>query len=319
MAAIRVKIEWHSVQHRWRHLPSVNKRIIWAAIAISFLIHLISWLGTGWIEHRSRSEAGRSVKIRSVSSDEKRILDQFKRDSFASRRIIETPQTPTVAPKVPASLGAQDHATERETKIKQSLINNSKGQDASNQPKVGVEKNQPKPMLSAPEPKTDSMPLIESTSGTMIVGSEKSKTRTPYERLLPDKTTDVFSKTSTGYTEHIDAPIAEGDRVDMNTTSFKFLSYFSGLRKQIELVWIYPSDAIQRGLQGAVQLEMTIEKDGRVSRVRVVQSSGYQTLDDNMLRTIKMASPFAPLPKAWGKDRLVVTGSFHYILSFTGH
>ena len=85
------------------------------------------------------------------------------------------------------------------------------------------------------------------------------------------------------------------------------------------MVWIYPSEAVRRGLQGAVQLEMVIEKDGRVSRVRIVQSSGYTSLDENMVKTIKLASPFAPLPKTWGKERLVVTGSFHYILTYASH
>jgi len=64
---------------------------------------------------------------------------------------------------------------------------------------------------------------------------------------------------------------------------------------------------------------MVIEKDGRVSRVRIVQSSGYTSLDENMVKTIKLASPFAPLPKTWGKERLVVTGSFHYILTYASH
>jgi protein TonB len=255
-----------------------------------------------------------------MTSEEKKLLEKMKKDSFAAQRIIETPQTPTAAPKVPSSLGAQDHATERETKMKERMLSNSKGQDATNKRASSDATIAPQPKLSSTAPtKADPKSLTFSGPGTMAIGSNKTRPKTSYERLLPDKSKDVFSKSSTGYMEHIDAKVAEGDRVDMNTTSFKYISYFSGLRKQIELVWIYPAEAIQRGLQGAVQLEMTIEKDGRVSKVKLVESSGFQTLDDNMLRTIKSASPFAPLPKAWGKERLVVTGSFHYILSYTGH
>lgn len=279
----------------------------------------MSWLGSGWVDQRSRFQPGSQVKIRNVTDAEKQLLEQFKKNSFAPRRIIETPQTPTAAPKVPSSLGAQDHATERETKLKERQITNSKGQDATNRDKATPANDSPKPSLSVDKAQSVTKPIAADSSGTMVVGSDKKRDKTAYEKLLPDTTKDVFTKSSPGYLERIDAPVAEGDRVDMNTTSFKYISYFSGLRKQIELVWIYPSEAIQRGLQGAVQLEMTIEKDGRVSRVRIVESSGYQTLDDNMVRTIKSASPFAPLPKAWGKERLVVTGSFHYILSFAGH
>ena len=153
----------------------------------------------------------------------------------------------------------------------------------------------------------------------MSIGTHTKTPRNAYEKLLPDRSYDVFNKPNGGYMEHVDAEAAEGDRIDMNTSSFKFISYFTGLRKQIELVWIYPADAAQRGLQGIVQLEMIIEKNGRVSKVRVIESSGYVSLDDSMVETIKLASPFAPLPKAWGKERLVITGSFHYILSYASH
>jgi protein TonB len=162
-------------------------------------------------------------------------------------------------------------------------------------------------------------PQIFTGPGTLSIGARKTKPRTNYEKLLPDKTDDVFNKTGGGYVEPLDASIPASDHIDMNTTSFRYISYFTGLRKQIEMVWIYPAEAVQRGLQGAVQLEMVIEKDGKVSKVRIVQSSGYSTLDENMMKTIKLASPFAPLPKNWGKQRLVVTGSFHYILTYASH
>ncbi len=307
------------MEKRWRQLPMVDKRILWVALFISILVHMISWLGSDWVGRRPLVRAVDSVKIRSITNEEKKLLERLKKDSFAARRIIETPQTPTAAPKTTASLGAQDHATERETKLKEKILSNSKGQDAINKTTSDAAKPMREAAATANPSSSYIKPLVSAGPGTMVIGTTKPRPKTAYEKLLPDKTKDVFSKSSTGYMERIDANVADGDRVDMNTTSFKYISYFSGLRKQIELVWIYPAEAIQRGLQGAVQLEMTIEKDGRVSKVRLVESSGYETLDDNMLRTIKSASPFAPLPKAWGKQRLVVTGSFHYILSYAGH
>jgi protein TonB len=240
----------------------------------------------------------------------------MKKDATDAKRIIETKQDETEAPKHPTSLGAQDHATQKETKLAKKLMKNTKALDAG--PEAGEQK-QPKVAAMAKPPASKAIPQVFTGPGTMAIGTRRDKPRNAYESLLPDKSNDVFAKPNGGYMEHIDADVADGDRVDMNTSSFRYISYFTGLRKQIELVWIYPADAVQRGLQGAVQLEMTIEKDGRVSKVRVIESSGYATLDENMLKTIKLASPFAPLPKGWGKERLIVTGSFHYILSYASH
>jgi TonB family protein len=315
VAGLQIKIEWTHVERRWHQLPSIDRRILWGALVFSLLLHFLSWIGTGWVEQRRPHAPIATVKIRNVSSDEKKLLERMKNESAQAKRILETPLTPTEAPKLPSRAGAQDHATKRETKLSKKMLNNSKAMEAGSQP--GDKQN--KSISSERKPQSVIAPQIFTGPGTMLFGPRKEKPRNTYERLLPDKSADVFSKPKGGYMEHIDNDIAEGDRIDMNTTSFRYISYFSGLRKQIELVWIYPSDAIQRGLQGAVQLEMIIEKDGRVSKVRVVQSSGYSTLDDNMLKTIKLASPFAPLPKGWGKERLVVTGSFHYVLSYAGH
>ena len=316
MAGIKIKIEWIRVDRKWHELPTIDRRILWAALLLSLLLHFMSWFSAGWATKHQTPVAGSPVKIRSLTQSEKKLLDKMTKDANDAKRIIETKQTETEAPKKPASLGAQDHATNKETKLAKKLIRDTRARDASS---GASSQQQAKITPQEKRPESKAIPQLFSGPGTMAIGTRKVKSRTAYEKLIPDKSNDVFAKPNGGYMEHIDADIAEGDHVDMNTTSFRYISYFTGLRKQIELVWIYPSDAVQRGLQGAVQLEMTIEKDGRVSKVRVVHSSGYTTLDENMLKTIKLASPFAPLPKGWDKERLVVTGSFHYILSYASH
>ena len=316
MAGIKIKIEWTGVDRKWHELPTIDRRILWGALFLSLLLHVMSWMSAGWATKHQSPVVSSPVKIRSLTQSEKKLLDRMKKDASDAKRIIETKQAETEAPKHPTSLGAQDHATQKETKLAKKLMKNTKALDAG--PEVSEQK-QPKVAATVKPPASKTIPQIFTGPGTMAIGTRKDKPRNVYEGLLPDKSADVFTKPNGGYMEHIDADVADGDRVDMNTSSFRYISYFTGLRKQIELVWVYPADAVQRGLQGAVQLEMTIEKDGRVSKVRVIESSGYATLDENMLKTIKLASPFAPLPKGWGKERLIVTGSFHYILSYASH
>ena len=317
MAGFRIKVEWTHSERQWRELPSIDRRVLWGALILSILFHFFSWISSGWIHHQYPAQNPVPVKIRSLTQTEKKLLEKMKQTTADPKHIVETKLTETAPPILPSSLGAQDHATLKETKLAKKILNHSKSQD----PAATPGENHKAPSLAQTRPTTTikSIPEIFTGPGTMSIGTHTKTPRNAYEKLLPDRSYDVFNKPNGGYMEHVDAEAAEGDRIDMNTSSFKFISYFTGLRKQIELVWIYPADAAQRGLQGIVQLEMIIEKNGRVSKVRVIESSGYVSLDDSMVETIKLASPFAPLPKAWGKERLVITGSFHYILSYASH
>jgi TonB family protein len=317
VAGLRIKVEWTRSDRRWQELPSIDRRILLGALLLSLLFHFFSWISSGWVQDKYPQQQVSEVKIRSLTKDEKKLLEKFKRSTVDPTKIVETKLAPTAPPIDPTSLGEQDHATLKETKLAKKILNQTKAQNAATT--AGENQKIPTVALAQPPSIPKVLPQTFTGPGTMSIGTRKIQPRNAYEKLFPDRSSDVFTKPNGGYLENIDADVAEGDRIDMNTSSFKFISYFTGLRKQIELVWVYPSDAAQRGLQGVVQLEMVVEKNGRVSKIRVIESSGYVSLDDSMVETIRLASPFAPLPKAWDKERLVITGSFHYILSYASH
>jgi protein TonB len=50
---------------------------------------------------------------------------------------------------------------------------------------------------------------------------------------------------------------------------------------------IYPPLAIEKGLEGTVLLEVEIDKEGYVSKVRIIQSSGHSILDRAAERAVK--------------------------------
>ncbi len=58
----------------------------------------------------------------------------------------------------------------------------------------------------------------------------------------------------------------------------------------------YPEEARLQKLQGSLVLDVAISADGAVSKIRVLSSSGYKTLDDAAARIVLMAAPFAPFP-----------------------
>lgn len=73
------------------------------------------------------------------------------------------------------------------------------------------------------------------------------------------------------------------------------LAYFRALDERIRDNWIVP--AVGRTDAGTltVQIRITIEKDGKVTNVKMEKSSGNRFFDDSVLRAIGKASPL-PVP-----------------------
>jgi protein TonB len=107
------------------------------------------------------------------------------------------------------------------------------------------------------------------------------------------------------------------DTISINTDDLKYFSYTLKLKNKIEYIWRYPQAAAERGIQGDLLLTFTIQRNGYVSEVRVVSTSGYEILDLEAVRAIKEASPFAPLPDSWNEDHITITGHFIYHNQFT--
>jgi protein TonB len=59
---------------------------------------------------------------------------------------------------------------------------------------------------------------------------------------------------------------------------------------------IYPRVAIDNHWRGEVALVMAIAADGRVSSLRIAQSSGHKVLDDQALEMFARAKPRVPVP-----------------------
>ncbi len=204
----------------------------------------------------------------------------------------------TVVPKSKGSVGKTGAAPVREKKVarkpqKRAAI--EPGRKLLPESDIGkyksVTREKPKPTMSSANPK----------AGT---GSALA--------LLDGFDPEPFASLSTEDLENID----DDEPVSLDTTEVKYASYFARIKHQIERVWIYPTEAAQRGISGDITLTFRISKDGNLLGVRLLDQSGYEILDVAALKAVKEAAPFYPFPATIDRERLSIQANFVYTPQF---
>lgn len=208
--------------------------------------------------------------------------------------LLELPPTEEKPDKA-TRLGPQTHKADRETKSKFLPMESQGSGNAASFPEEGRD--------------------VNNVNEEKEKGEQKTSEEIERLALLPKGTGERGKEPFTSK-NILDDAIKEEDTVNLNTTEFKYISYFSKLKRMVENVWTYPYAAIIRGEDGTVTLRFTIERDGSLSGVEVVRSSGSPILDSAAVKAVKDASPYPPLPESWKINRLNVVGEFHYILGY---
>lgn len=84
--------------------------------------------------------------------------------------------------------------------------------------------------------------------------------------------------------------------------------HFAYIRDLIQKSITYPARARKFGWCGRVVVTFIVHESGRVSSERVVSSSGYGLLDDNVIGTIRDVAPF-PRPPVKAELRIPIVYS----------
>ncbi len=99
----------------------------------------------------------------------------------------------------------------------------------------------------------------------------------------------------------------------LNAPEVQYISYFASIKRKIELVWQYPYEAATAGIQGELTLDFVIARSGKVDSIALVRSSGSKILDDEAIRSIRIAAPFDPIPAQYKIPSLLIRGRFVYV------
>ena len=104
--------------------------------------------------------------------------------------------------------------------------------------------------------------------------------------------------------------------ISANTQEYAYAAYMRAWVGRVERIGNlnYPDEARERKLDGSLVLTVAVKRDGRVERIDVIQPSGQKFLDDAAVRIVRLAEPFAPLPKTGDDvDVLHITRTWQFL------
>ena len=133
----------------------------------------------------------------------------------------------------------------------------------------------------------------------------------PQPNLMPSASR--MAKIEEQYRRRFADEIAEGGtQIGINTDDIKLGAFLSRLSRQVYLVWKYPREAAEKGIEGVTPVKITFNRNGEIIRVKILESSGSKILDDEVLRTLRMIGPLGSLPKDYSKDEFNLIAFFQY-------
>lgn len=166
-----------------------------------------------------------------------------------------------------------------------------------------VEETPLKPELNPPEPDEEAVKLAEKTAKkpepAPVRQPDKPKPQTPDRTAPVSRTPSVSAAAPRGPGQ---GPVGGGREGDKPTgpitleggADFPFAFYISAIEKKIGKNW-RPPDLSTRA-KPKVLVYFRIDKNGRLSDIRVEESSGIAFVDRSALSAVTVSSPLPPLP-----------------------
>ncbi len=192
-----------------------------------------------------------------------------------------------------------------ETKIKKGKIGASTVKEAS----------VPDKSITAPEPMERPEEEMPQEAKVSPVPRPIEVPKTPSYPGIKELTPSLDELTNIGKEEgEGEEGVQDEETVSLESGDEKYTSYLNGVKVKIEGVWRYPEAARKSALQGRGLVSFTIERDGTVSDIKLIASSGYPILDEEIKKAIKAASPFNPMAENMRIKRLNVVATFEYNL-----
>ncbi|OGW26978.1 MAG: hypothetical protein A2X59_00245 [Nitrospirae bacterium GWC2_42_7] len=100
--------------------------------------------------------------------------------------------------------------------------------------------------------------------------------------------------------------------ITFKTNEYRYVGYMRKFQEKIENIWVYPPEAAAKGIYGDLFIRFSIMKNGKLGKIELERTSGYQMLDDAAIKALKDGEPYWPLPDEWGMESMPIHVQFIY-------
>jgi TonB family protein len=105
------------------------------------------------------------------------------------------------------------------------------------------------------------------------------------------------------------------DTISLDTKDKRYSSYAKIIKARLAQHWQYPTQALENLTEGDVLVLFSLDRQGTLIELQVVQSSGQAILDNETKRAIRAAAPFPSFPGSVTVKRLNIKANFVYKLT----
>jgi|CXWL01.1.fsa_nt_gi TonB family protein len=173
----------------------------------------------------------------------------------------------------------------------------------------------PKPTVDEPPPPVvpdPEIPQVKAPPPKPTPPVKKPETKPEVKPVAPRPTNPAANEPPVDEPSATKVGSAEGNvlgqsafgqtQASLDNPDFTYGYYVDQMLQLIRDHWVRPP----LGSGVAATVHFVIQKDGRVSDVEIVDSSGYSSFDLAGLRAVQSASPLPPLPRSYRHDTLGV-------------
>jgi protein TonB len=235
-------------------------------------------------------------------------------------------------PTLEVTLAQQHHETVDETP---DFLAQQQQQGSGKEQDMDLLTTNQQPELSAPQQQQPSPPLPEQhrqqtpQDAVTLISTTSGDTATPVETAREAKEGDAAVHSPPVMTPEfasLQAKLDEKQReystlpnvLRVTSASTKAAEYAAYLQYWIDRIEVignnhYPEEARRKAIFGDLRLAVTLLPDGTVEDIEILLSSGQRVLDLAAVRTVRLASPFAPFPPEmtqWDKLEIIRTWQF---------
>jgi periplasmic protein TonB len=271
-----------AIQHPAPHDadPSTPPNRLGIALSVAALLHLALILGLGFSEEDRPKPANRALDIALTitKSEEKPKEADF------------------IAQENQQGSGSQPNKSPPKTTESTPVQKQDVQQVATASPPPEVQRPQtPKAVVTTKAPKPEKAPAQ----------AQPEKVTPPQPKTPPAPVFD--NATLSSEIANLEAELAQDieryakrPRVHRlnGVSSMRDISawYRDEWRKKVEKVGNlnYPEEAKRQKIHGSLRVLVTINRDGTVAELQVLESSGFPILDNAALRIVRLSAPFAP-------------------------